>query len=131
MRDNSHVHHRRWRFTQQPTGFQFSKFPVFRKQTSLILKYRAIIIIRTISTSGKLFLRWNRSVTCKIHQILFECNTGGIRNAYLVGKPERNRPLARKIRRWEDNIRMDLQQIKWETVTGFMWLRICTSCRIL
>ena len=29
----------------------------------------------------------------------------------LVGKPEGKRPLGRPRRRWEDNIRMDLQQV--------------------
>jgi hypothetical protein len=35
---------------------------------------------------------------------------GETRNAYriLVGKPERKRPLGRPIRRWVDNIKMDL-----------------------
>ena len=29
----------------------------------------------------------------------------------LVGKPERKRPLGRQRRRWEDNIKMDLQEV--------------------
>jgi hypothetical protein len=29
----------------------------------------------------------------------------------LTGKPTRNRPLGRPRRRWEDNIRMDLEEI--------------------
>jgi hypothetical protein len=29
----------------------------------------------------------------------------------LVGKPEGRRPLGRPIRRWEDNIKMDLQEV--------------------
>ena len=29
----------------------------------------------------------------------------------LVGKPEGKRPLGRPIRRWEDNIKMDLQEV--------------------
>jgi hypothetical protein len=29
----------------------------------------------------------------------------------LVGKPEGKRPLGRPIRRWEDNIRIDLQEV--------------------
>jgi hypothetical protein len=29
----------------------------------------------------------------------------------LVGKPERKRPLGRPRHRWEDNIRMDLQEV--------------------
>ena len=30
---------------------------------------------------------------------------------FLVGKPERKRPLGRPRRRWEDNIKMDLQEM--------------------
>jgi hypothetical protein len=37
------------------------------------------------------------------------------RNAYriLVGKPERNRPLGKPRRKWENNIRMDHREIGW------------------
>jgi hypothetical protein len=43
------------------------------------------------------------------------------RNAYriLVGKPEGKRPLGRPRRRWEDNIRMDLREIRWG---GMDWI---------
>jgi hypothetical protein len=40
----------------------------------------------------------------------------------LVGKPEGKRPLGRPRRKWEGNIKMDLQ--KW---TGSIWLRIGTG----
>jgi hypothetical protein len=30
----------------------------------------------------------------------------------LVGKPEKKRPLGRPRRRWEDNIKMDLQEVR-------------------
>jgi hypothetical protein len=30
-----------------------------------------------------------------------------------VGKPERKRPLGRPRRTWKDNIKMDLQELKW------------------
>jgi hypothetical protein len=30
---------------------------------------------------------------------------------FLVGKPEGKRPLGRPRRRWEDNVRMDLQEV--------------------
>jgi hypothetical protein len=48
------------------------------------------------------------------------------RNKYkiLFGKPEEKRPVARPERRWEDNIRMDLREIGWEVVNGFIRLRI-------
>ena len=39
----------------------------------------------------------------------------------LVGKPEGKRPLGRPRRRWEDNIKMDLQEV------GSSWLRIGTG----
>ena len=31
----------------------------------------------------------------------------------LVGKPEGKRPLGRPKRRWEDDIKMDLQEVRW------------------
>jgi hypothetical protein len=39
---------------------------------------------------------------------------GDMRNVFkfFVGKPERNRALGRSRHRWEDNIRMDLREIK-------------------
>jgi hypothetical protein len=45
----------------------------------------------------------------------YVARVGEKRNAYriLVGKPERNRPLARARRRWVDNIKMDLREIEW------------------
>jgi hypothetical protein len=41
---------------------------------------------------------------------------GETRNVYriLVGKPEGKRPLGRPIRRWVDNIKMDLKEIGWD-----------------
>jgi hypothetical protein len=40
------------------------------------------------------------------------------RNPYrlLVGKPLGKRPLGRSRRRWVDNIRMDLVEVKWSDV---------------
>jgi hypothetical protein len=42
----------------------------------------------------------------------------------LAGKPEEKRPLERPSRRWEDNIRMDLQKWDMGAWTGLGWLRI-------
>ncbi|KAJ4442482.1 hypothetical protein ANN_04068 [Periplaneta americana] len=41
---------------------------------------------------------------------------GESRNAYrvLVGKPEGKRPLGRPRRRWEDNIKMDLREVRYD-----------------
>jgi hypothetical protein len=45
----------------------------------------------------------------------------------LVGKPEGRRPLGRPRRRWEDNIKRDLQEVE----TGWSGLRIGTGGRHL
>jgi hypothetical protein len=45
----------------------------------------------------------------------------------LVGKPEGMRSLGRPKRRWEDNIRMDLQEVGGVVGTGWSWLRIGTG----
>jgi len=43
----------------------------------------------------------------------------------LVGKPEGKRPLGKPRHRWEDNIKMDLQEVAaW---TGLIWPRIGTG----
>jgi hypothetical protein len=46
----------------------------------------------------------------------------------LMRKPEGNRPLGRGRRRWVDNIKTDLREIRWD---GSIWLRIGTSVRAL
>ena len=48
-------------------------------------------------------------------------------NRVLVGKPEGKRPLGRPRRRWEDNIKMDHQEVGGFVGTGWSWLRIGTG----
>jgi hypothetical protein len=38
---------------------------------------------------------------------------------FLVGKPEGKRPLGRPRRRWENNIKMDIQEVDFE---GMDWI---------
>jgi hypothetical protein len=45
----------------------------------------------------------------------------------LVGKSEGKRPLGRPRRRWDDNIKMDLQEMGCGGMAGSMWLRIGTA----
>jgi len=49
--------------------------------------------------------------------------TGERRGIYrvLVGKPEGKRPLVRPRRRWEDNIKMDLQEVG---CGGMEWIEL-------
>jgi hypothetical protein len=48
-------------------------------------------------------------------------------NRVLVGKPEGKRPLGRPRRRWEDNIKRDLQEVGGAVGTGWSGLRIGTG----
>ena len=45
----------------------------------------------------------------------------------LVGKPEGKRSLGRPRRRWEDNIKMDLEDLEGVVGTEWSWLRIGTG----
>jgi len=49
----------------------------------------------------------------------------------LLGKPEGKRPLGRPRRRWEDNIKMDLQEVGCGVWTGSNWLRTGTGGGLL
>jgi len=66
-------------------------------------------------------MRWARNVAAYV---------GERRVVYrvTVGKPEGKRPLGRPRRRWEDNIKMDLQKEGYEggLWTGSSWLWIGT-----
>jgi hypothetical protein len=48
-----------------------------------------------------------------------------------VGKPEGKRPLGRQRRRWEDNIKMDLQEVRCGEWSGSSWLTIGTGGGLL
>jgi hypothetical protein len=51
---------------------------------------------------------------------------GEMRNVYriLVGKPEGKRECGRFRCRWEDNLRMDLREIRWE---GVDWIHLALN----
>jgi len=49
----------------------------------------------------------------------------------LVGKPEGNKPLGRPRHRWEDNIKMDLQEKGCGAWSESIWLRKGTGGRQL
>jgi hypothetical protein len=54
-----------------------------------------------------MFYAWERSENCRV----------------LVGNPEGKRPFGRPRRRWEDGIKMGLEEISWEVT----WLRTGTG----
>jgi len=54
---------------------------------------------------------------------------GAWRGVYriLVGKPEGKTPPGRPKRRWEDNIKMDLEAVACGASIGSLWFRIATG----
>jgi hypothetical protein len=82
--------------------------------------YSSRNIIRVIISRR---MRWERLVA----------RMGEGRGAYriLVGRPERRKQLGRPRHRWEDNIKMDLQEVGWGAWTGLIWPRIGTGGGLL
>ena len=74
-------------------------------------------------------------VICCPHPVLYgykieENEMGGACSAYgewggvywvLVGKPERKKPLGRPSRKWDDTIKMGLQEVRCE---GIYWIEL-------
>jgi hypothetical protein len=58
------------------------------------------------------------------HTVRSEAGRGVYRG--LLRKPEGKGPLGRPRLRWEDNIRMDLQEVGCGVWTGLIWVRIET-----
>jgi hypothetical protein len=55
-------------------------------------------------------------------------------NRVLVGKPEGKRPLGRPRRRWEDNIKMDIQEVgggrgDWMKLSLYRWRALVCTVR--
>jgi len=48
-----------------------------------------------------------------------------------VGKHEGKRPLGRPRSKWEDNIKMDLEEVRGGARTGLNWLKIRTGGGLL
>ena len=82
--------------------------------------YSSPNIIRVIKSRR---LRWAGHVAC----------VGERRgaNRVLVGKADGRRPLGRRRRRREDNIKMDFWEMGWGPWTGSIWLRIGTGNGLL
>ena len=78
--------------------------------------YSSPTIVRVIESKR---MRWMEHVA----------RMGESRGVYrvLVGKLEVKRPLRRPRPGWEDNIKMDLQELGWGTWTELIWLRMGTG----
>jgi hypothetical protein len=92
----------------------------------LLLWYQILSLLRQslhIETYGKFVqslikarrMRWAGNVA----------RMGVVRGAYniLVGRPEGRRPLGRPGCRWEDNIKMDLREIRFGDVDWIRWVQ--------
>jgi hypothetical protein len=63
----------------------------------------------------------------------FFVRVGDIRGARMVlaGRPEEKRPFGICRCRWDNNIKMDLQEVGCEALTGLIWLSTETGGRHL
>ena len=63
-------------------------------------------------------MRWARHVACM-----------GAEDTYrvLVGRPDGNNSIGRPRRRWEDNIKLDLQEMELGGMDWLLWLMIRTD----
>jgi hypothetical protein len=95
--------------------------------------YRNNKITKSLSTQTVLITKYYSGNQIEKNEM------GGARSTYgekkgayriLVGTPEGSRPPGRPRRRWEDNIKMDLQEVGGEW-TGLSWLRIETGGGLL
>ena len=62
------------------------------------------------------------------------CGTYGLEERCIqvfVGRPDGKRPLGTPKRRWENTIKMDLQEVGWESWTEIIWLRTGKSGGVL
>jgi len=78
--------------------------------------YSSSNIVRVLKSRS---MKWTGHIACIWERI-------GIYKV-LVGKPEGKRPMGRPRRRWEDNIKMDLQGVGCGVWTGLIWLRTWTG----
>jgi len=65
-------------------------------------RYSLPNIVRVVKSRR---MRWEGHVACM--------GVGRGVHRVLVGKPEGKRPMVRPRRRWEDNIKLDLQEVAW------------------
>ena len=96
-----------------------SKYPVF----SLIQSFIIVIGIRAV-----LLTDYCVGGEIEKNEMGGACGAygGGVVHRVLVGKPEGRRPLGKPRRRWEDNIKMDLQEVGGGSKNAGNFL---TSCR--
>jgi len=69
---------------------------------------------------------FNRVIKSTMRWVGRVAGMGDSRRVYrvLVGKPEGKRQLGRSRRRWEDNIKMDLQEVGWG---GMDWIDLAQN----
>jgi hypothetical protein len=79
------------------------------------------------SSSNKIMMIHRKRMRCR-GQVTLMGRRGIIWGMWWESK---KRPLRRPKRRWEDNIKMDLRQIGFRGMTGFIWLTIGTSGELL
>ena len=87
-----------WALPSCPSGFETCDYKLRNEELNDL--YSSPNIVRVIESKR---LRWAGHVA--------RMKEGRGVHKVLVGKPEGKRPLGRPRRRWEDNIKMDLQEV--------------------
>jgi hypothetical protein len=73
-------------------------------------------------------MRLNKSGSMRWAEHIAQMGAWRGADGVLVGKAEGRRSLERRRHRWEDNIKMDFQEVGWEGAwSGLIWLRIGTG----
>jgi hypothetical protein len=82
---------------------------------------------KTTSLRSVLLNKYHSGAQIKKTEMGRACGTCGrreVHNRALVGKPERRRALGRRRLMWEDNIKMDLQEVRW---VGVEWIGLAQN----
>jgi hypothetical protein len=83
------------------------------EKTTSLRALLSVLLTRYYLSNQIEHMRWEGNVA----------RVGDRRGVYraMVGKPEGKRPLGRPRRRWEDNVKMGLQEFGWE---GMEWIEL-------
>ena len=75
------------------------------------LNFKMLIDIFCVDLNSVLFTQYCSGGKIEKNEMGGACGAYGGGERVVHGKPEGKRPLGKPIRRWEDNIKMDLQEV--------------------
>ena len=129
-------------FSQSALFFDLSfQFSILRLLISVCTQFHLLFFVDTLSLPHIKSLRMFFFLTNNVmHRILFRIPPLGSPKVHSIDCLLRHngflqycykRPLGRPRSRWDNNIKMDLQDVDWGSWTGLIWLRTGTDYRLL